>query len=136
MTQEGEPVNGFIHYCINCGTPISPEQKTFRCFYCGSRTFKLKKMQKEIKKDNEYGNQTKMESDQSQILEKNVPIAETTFCDEKSGDTRLETVIAEGVGVLKVDVDGLMKGKPLILSVKKGQYEISVQRLMERVKKR
>ncbi|MEM2146656.1 MAG: hypothetical protein QW279_14940, partial [Candidatus Jordarchaeaceae archaeon] len=49
---------------------------------------------------------------------------------------KLETVRAEGFGVFDIDVDGLMGGKPLILSVRDGLYEISIQKLMEKVKKR
>ena len=49
MTREKTRKNGFIHYCINCGTQLSPKQANFTCSNCGSTTFKLKKMKKEVK---------------------------------------------------------------------------------------
>ncbi len=136
MSQEGKPINGFIHYCLNCGTQLSPTQDTFRCSNCGSTTFKLKKTQKEVKKTEEEESQIKTKSEESQPIGTIFPEVETTFGNEKSENKNLETVRTDVIGVLEIDVNGLMKGKPLILSVKKGLYEISVQRLMERVKKR
>lgn len=135
MSKEGKSISGFIHYCLNCGTQLSPEQETFQCSNCGSTTFKLKKIQKEIK-GNEIENRTKRKSDELQLLGKIVEITEKTFCDKRSYAERLETVRADGIGILEIDVKGLIEGKPLILSVKEGLYEISVQKLMERVKKR
>lgn len=115
---------------------LSPKQETFQCSNCGSTTFKLKRMQKEFKKANKKDNRTQRKFDESQLLEKIVPIIEKTFGGKKPDSEQLETVRADGIGVLEIDVKGLMEGKPLILSVEEGLYEISVQRLMERVKKR
>ncbi len=136
MSQEGTLKTGFIHYCLNCGMQLSPKQETFQCSNCGSTTFKLKRMQKEFKKSNKKDNRTQRKFGESQLLEKTVPIIEKTYGDKKSDAEQLETVRADRIGVLEIDVKGLIEGKPLILSVEEGLYEISVQRLMERVKKR
>jgi predicted nucleic acid-binding Zn-ribbon protein len=133
LDQEEKPKTEFIHYCINCGTQLSPEQGTFRCSNCGSTTFKLKKIHKEIEKANEK-EEAQRESGEPDPPVISGVITENNF--EKSKGKGLETVRAEGIGIFEIDVDGLISGKPLILSVRDGFYEISVQKLMEKVKKR
>jgi len=90
-------------------------------------------MHKEIKKTDEK------EEAQREFGEPYLPvisgvITENNF--EHSKGKGLETVRAEGIGVFEIDVDGLISGKPLILSARDGLYEISVQKLMEKLKKR
>jgi predicted nucleic acid-binding Zn-ribbon protein len=133
LDQEEKPKTGFIHYCVKCGTQLSPEQGTFRCSNCGSTTFKLKKMHKQIKKENE-NEEAQRESGEPYIPVISGVITENNF--EKSKGEELGTVRVEGIGVFEIDVDGLISGKPLILSARHGLYEISVQKLMEKVKKR
>ncbi|WXG40072.1 MAG: hypothetical protein WED07_04495 [Candidatus Freyarchaeum deiterrae] len=132
MNQEEKPKTEFIHYCIKCGTQLSPEQGTFHCSNCGSTIFKLEKVQKEIKKTN-------VKEEQREPDETHSPLTCSIITEnnsEKSKGKGLEAVRAEGIGVFEIDVDGLVNGKPLILSARDGLYEISVQKLMEKVKKR
>lgn len=132
MNQEQNLKVEFIHYCIKCGTQLIPEQETFSCANCGSTIFKLKKVHKEIKKKEENSEAYKgFDESYLPIFYSGVVENQLEFKGEK-----LETVRAEGFGVFDIDVDGLMGGRPLILSVRDGLYEISIQKLMEKVKKR
>jgi predicted nucleic acid-binding Zn-ribbon protein len=133
LNQEEKPKTEFIHYCIKCKTQLSPKQETFRCSNCGSTTFKLKKTHKETKKTDEK-NEAPIESSVSYPPLTSSVVTEKNF--EKTKEKRVETVRAEGIGVFEIDVDGLISGKPLILSSRDGFYEISVQKLMEKVRKR
>lgn len=132
MNQEEKPKTEFIHYCVKCKTQLSTEQETFRCSSCGSTTFKLKKTHKEIKNTDEK-KEAQIENSESHLTVVSGVENENNL---KSKGKKVETVRAEGIGVFEIDVDGLIRGKPLILSSRDGFYEISVQKLMEKVKKR
>ena len=134
MTREKTQENGFIHYCINCGTQLSPKQASFTCSNCGSTTFKLKKMKKEVKIS--VKETTTQKKSDTQKPDERLLVFEDTAWVEKPEKKRLETIKLDGLGRFEIDVNGLMRGKPLILSVEEGLYEISIQRLMERIKKR
>lgn len=133
MSQEEKPKTEFIHYCIKCKTQLSPKQETFHCSNCGSTTFKLKKTPKETKNTDEE-KEAQIETSEFCLPVTSSAVTENNF--EKSKSKRVETVRAEGIGIFEIDVDGLISGKPLILSSRDGLYEISVQKLMEKVKKR
>jgi len=134
LTREKTRKNGFIHYCINCGTQLSPKQANFTCSNCGSTTFKLKKMKKEVKINIKERNPLK-KSDTPKLEESPLAFEDNAWAKEPE-KKRLETIKLDGLGRFEIDVNGLMRGKPLILSVEEGLYEISIQRLMERIKKR
>jgi predicted nucleic acid-binding Zn-ribbon protein len=132
LNQEQNLKKEFIHYCIKCGAQLILEQETFSCSNCGSTTFKLKKVHKEIKKTEENSEAHK------EFGEPYLPAFHSRVTENQleSKGEKLETVRAQGFGVFEIDVEGLMGGKPLILSVQDGIYEISIQKLMEKVKKK
>ncbi|MHA1580752.1 MAG: OapC/ArvC family zinc-ribbon domain-containing protein [Candidatus Freyarchaeota archaeon] len=134
MTREKTQKNDYIHYCVNCGTRLSSKQASFTCPNCGSTTFKLKKMKKEVKIS--VKETTTQKKSDTQKPDERLLVFEDTAWVEKPEKKRLETIKLDGLGRFEIDVNGLMRGKPLILSVEEGLYEISIQRLMERIKKR
>ncbi|MEM3586410.1 MAG: hypothetical protein QXO71_03715 [Candidatus Jordarchaeaceae archaeon] len=127
MNQEEKLKAEFIHFCIKCGTQLNLEQETLPCSKCGSTTFKLKKIYRGTRA--EEREETKGEACLSAL---SGIIANGKL---GVGEERLETVKVEGIGIFNIDGEGLMSGKPLILSCKEGVYEIFVQKLMERVKR-
>jgi predicted nucleic acid-binding Zn-ribbon protein len=124
----------FIHYCINCGKQLSQEQTILRCSNCGSTTFKLK-IQKETKET--HNDENKIKHNKSFYTQKTAQlVAENNLNEDTFFENSLETIRAKGIGIFEIDISGLAEGKPLILSVNEGQYEISLQKLMRMVKKR
>jgi len=91
-------------------------------------------MKKEVKINIKERNPLK-KSDTPRLEESSLAFEDTAWAKEPE-KKRLETIKLDGLGRFEIDVNGLMRGKPLILSVEEGLYEISIQRLMERIKKR